>query len=110
MADFWTRGRELGVRYEELYDVPAGGFRPLSHTSGGGGGLGRVVFGGGVGGDDNDDNDDDEEGAGTHHSRSRRWSMWNSVKRTMAGNATRPNGAAGGYNLVSGSDEAGRMA
>ncbi len=25
--DFWTRGRELGVEYERLYDVPAEGFR-----------------------------------------------------------------------------------
>ncbi|BGP43424.1 palmitoyltransferase akr1 [Rhodotorula kratochvilovae] len=26
-ADFWTQGGELGVRYEELYGVPEGGFR-----------------------------------------------------------------------------------
>jgi palmitoyltransferase ZDHHC13/17 len=25
--DFWTRGRELGVEYERLYDVPMEGFR-----------------------------------------------------------------------------------
>lgn len=25
--DFWTRGRELGVEYERLYDVPTEGFR-----------------------------------------------------------------------------------
>jgi len=25
--DFWTAGRELGVEYEKLYDVPAEGFR-----------------------------------------------------------------------------------
>ncbi|TDL26845.1 hypothetical protein BD410DRAFT_472071 [Rickenella mellea] len=25
--DFWTSGRELGVEYERLYDVPVGGFR-----------------------------------------------------------------------------------
>jgi palmitoyltransferase len=25
--DFWTAGRELGVEYEKLYDVPMEGFR-----------------------------------------------------------------------------------
>ena len=25
--DFWTAGRELGVEYEKLYDVPVEGFR-----------------------------------------------------------------------------------
>lgn len=25
--DFWTTGRELGVEYERLYDVPVEGFR-----------------------------------------------------------------------------------
>jgi palmitoyltransferase len=25
--DFWTAGRELGVEYEKLYDVPLEGFR-----------------------------------------------------------------------------------
>lgn len=25
--DFWTKGRELGVEYEQLYDVPLEGFR-----------------------------------------------------------------------------------
>jgi palmitoyltransferase len=25
--DFWTKGRELGVEYETLYDVPLEGFR-----------------------------------------------------------------------------------
>lgn len=25
--DFWTRGRELGVEYTRLYDIPEGGFR-----------------------------------------------------------------------------------
>lgn len=28
--DFWTRGRELGVDYARLYDVPSGGFVPRS--------------------------------------------------------------------------------
>jgi len=25
--DFWTKGKELGVEYEQLYDVPLEGFR-----------------------------------------------------------------------------------
>lgn len=26
-VDFWSRGRELGITYERLYDIPEGGFR-----------------------------------------------------------------------------------
>jgi len=44
--DFWTRGRELGVEYERLYEVPAEGLREARRRrereeaeEGGGGGL-----------------------------------------------------------------------
>lgn len=73
--DFWTRGRALGVRYEELYDVPPGGFKPVAEA-------GQIRFGlfdldgatasGGVSSDTN-------EGQG----HSRRWSMWTSVKNSL---------------------------
>ena len=29
--DFWTRGRELGVEYERVYDVPKEGFTEAKH-------------------------------------------------------------------------------
>lgn len=71
--DFWTRGRALGVRYEQLYDVPSGGFKPVAEA-------GQIRFGlydldgatasGGVSSD-----------AGEGHSR--RWSMWTSVKNSL---------------------------
>jgi palmitoyltransferase len=48
-VDFWTRGRELGIDYTTLLDVPPGGFVPAHQRAGG---------------------DDDERGSG------RRWSMW----------------------------------
>ncbi|MCO5589816.1 hypothetical protein L7F22_043785 [Adiantum nelumboides] len=71
--DFWTRGRALGVRYEQLYDVPSGGFKPVAEA-------GQIRFGlydldgatasGGVSSD-------------TGEGHSRRWSMWTSVKNSL---------------------------
>lgn len=74
--DFWTRGRVLGVKYEELYDVPPGGFKPLRF------------------GDTHQSHDADvEDGAGSMGDR--RWSMWNRVKSSLP----RPNGE---YTLIPG--------
>jgi len=48
--DFWTRGRELGVEYERLYEIPAEGLREArtrrereEAEDGGGGGSGGLV-------------------------------------------------------------------
>ncbi|KAE8259258.1 hypothetical protein A4X13_0g1138 [Tilletia indica] len=66
--DFWTRGKKLGVRYEELYDVPPMGFgnQPVHH-------------------DDNDEGDEDEEGMNARRGSRRRWSMWGAVRNAGRG-------------------------
>jgi ankyrin repeat protein len=62
--DFWTRGRVLSVKYEELYDVPPGGFKPNS-----------------LGSSSSHRYDSDlEVGAGNGD---RRWSMWTSVRGAL---------------------------
>lgn len=87
--DFWTRGRALGVRYEELYDVPPGGFKPVAEA-------GQIRFG-----------LFDVDGAGAsggveadRSGHSRRWSMWSSVKRSLP----RMTNARGEYAPVQGDD------
>lgn len=45
-SDFWTKGKEIGVQYETLYDVPPEGFRSAKR---------RRELGGGDEGDDDDD-------------------------------------------------------
>lgn len=51
-GDFWTRGRELGVDYERLYEVPQGGFaravrerkqRETEERAAGGGTASRIL-------------------------------------------------------------------
>lgn len=81
--DFWTRGRELGVRYEELYDVPVGGFRTRRDRERGEPGS---ISGGRVEGGSS-------QGAG---GAQRRWSMWAGLKRGFEATPRR-----GGYELVS---------
>jgi len=67
--DFWTRGRELGVEYDRLYEIPAEGLREAKRSrereeaeevgGGGGGGVGgrkgpglrqKLLLGLGIGG------------------------------------------------------------
>ncbi|KDN46635.1 ankyrin [Tilletiaria anomala UBC 951] len=74
--DFWTRGRELGVRYEELYDIPVGGFQSSSYAS-----ASAVRL-----------PDDGPGGTG------RRWSMWSGLKQGLGGRGSR---ARGEYEAVS---------
>lgn len=62
-GDFWTRGKELGVNYETLYDVPVQGFRSrhasLKRAGAGGGRVVRDTFQSLLG-RDNDDDDEEE--------------------------------------------------
>ncbi len=55
--DFWTAGRELGVRYEELYEIPVEGFHPGQRS-------------------------DDYGDAG--RASASRWSMWAPFKRSSS--------------------------
>lgn len=75
MADFWTRGRELGVTYAELYDVPPGGL-VVTHQP-----ISAIVCQLGSAGAAADDAAEGGAEAGSAHAR--RWSMW----RNFAGNA-----------------------
>lgn len=72
--DFWTRGRALGVRYEELYDVPPGGFEPVAQA-------GQIRFGlFDLDGATASVNAGPEQ---QQSAQSRRWNMWTSVKRSL---------------------------
>jgi hypothetical protein len=78
--DFWTRGRALGVKYEDLYDIPPGGFKPSLRGS------------------SHQRTDSDLESGGGGSLSSRRWSMWSSVKRSLP----RRGGGAHEYSLLPG--------
>lgn len=87
--DFWTRGRALGVRYEELYEVPAGGFHPVQQSAG-------SFFGITLLGPDGEPANESNDASQQHVSR--RWSMWSSVARSLP----RMTNARGDYALVQG--------
>ncbi|UZJ51434.1 hypothetical protein CBS101457_000754 [Exobasidium rhododendri] len=91
--DFWTRGRILGVKYEELYDIPSGGFMPNSR-----GGVG-------VSSHQRSRSMDLEVGGGGGGSSNRRWSMWSSVKRSLPRRSHEYSLLPDNHNLPDGEDD-----
>jgi palmitoyltransferase ZDHHC13/17 len=71
--DFWTKGKELGVNYEELYEVPVAGFQRAR----------RNPYVG--------------EGSGMGHNR--RWSMWAGIRQGL-GIRRGANSSRTGYEAV----------
>ncbi|KAK0559065.1 palmitoyltransferase akr1 [Tilletia horrida] len=73
--DFWTRGKKLGVRYEELYDIPPNGFgNQPAHP----------------------DDHDEDEGPSYRSGSRRRWSMWGAIRSGGAGAGSgQPSAGAG---------------
>lgn len=105
--DFWTRGRVLGVKYEELYDVPPGGFSPQASKRAGiwlTNLLGVQLLDGD--GEPASSTQGDGAQATAPHMHSRRWTMWNSVKRSLP----RMTNARGDYALVQSQGEGAEMA
>ncbi|KAF8064352.1 hypothetical protein FPV67DRAFT_217725 [Lyophyllum atratum] len=79
-SDFWTAGRELGVEYDKLYDVPMEGFREAKRRR---------------------EQEDEEEGSGVGASGSGRKGGRKSLFMGMGFGLGRASGSRGAYEPVS---------
>lgn len=104
LPDFWTTGRELGVDYTTLYEVPSGGFQSSARRR-----RRRRQRVDTVDGQElisGESEDDEEGGTGGSLSRGvssgrRRWNMWRNLNLNLGGAAPGSSvGSASGYQPI----------